>query len=111
MNWDMLIYAGLAAAAAGFMTAFAVFIELKIPETAAFLSGRSRRKGADRIRKREAVRRASSVPDAETEQGGHFILRRRILSAWPEGISDTENESGNGQNRRTEPLTERTEDV
>ena len=111
MNWEMLIYAGLAAAAAGFMTALAVFIELKIPETAAFLSGSRREEGEDRIRKREAALRNAAVPEAKTEKSSHFVVRRRIISVWPEGISDTENDSGNGQNRRTEPLTDRTEDL
>ena len=66
MNWDSLIYAGTAAAAAGFSTALAVFIELKISETAAYLSGRERRK----------------------EEQKQFIIKKEIIAFWPDGVRE-----------------------
>ena len=107
MNWNTLIYAGMAAAAAGFMTALAVFIELKIPETAVYLLGTRQKKETALIREREAELRDETAgkPEQEKTKETLFAVQRRIISVWPEGISDTETDGRRGPERRTAPLS------
>ena len=85
MNWDSLIYAGTAAAAAGFSTALAVFIELKISETAAYLSGRERRKEEQRIREEEQKLRKGEQKALEEKI---FVIKKEIIAFWPDGVRE-----------------------
>ena len=90
MNWDILINAGTAAAAAGFMASLTLFIELKIPEAAACL----RRKR----RKRTASRMVPGIPEespAPAQGREHFAIRRTVIAVWPEGPREwTESDTG-----------------
>jgi len=90
MNWDILINAGTAAAAAGFMASLTLFIELKIPEAAACLRRKRRRRTAPGMLPEIAEESPAPAPER-----GHFVIRRTILAVWPEGPREwTESEPG-----------------
>ena len=89
MNWDSLIYAGTAAAAAGFSTALAVFIDLKISETAAYLSGRERRKEEQRIREEQLKKDLQHAAElAGTLNENHLRTVRDVSSLLGENAAE-----------------------
>ena len=83
MNWEILIYAGMAAAGAGLMTAGILFVELEIPAAAAVLSGRAQRKEVERIREH------GRNPEKDTDPVRFHVCRRVLISFCddpPEGV-------------------------
>ena len=81
MNWEILIYAGMAAAGAGLMTAGILYVELEIPAAAAVLSGRAKQREVEKIRERgrNAEKNCAHVS---------FQIQRRVLLSFAEETSE-----------------------
>ena len=96
MNWEILIYAGMAAAGAGLMTAGILYVELEIPAAAAVLSGRAKQREVEKIREQGRNAERNCVPVS-------FRIERRVLISFAEETAE-ETPAVPDAEHRTKPL-------
>ncbi len=96
MNWEILIYAGMAAAGAGLMTAGILYVELEIHAAAAVLSGRAKQREVEKIREQGRNAEKNCAPVC-------FQIQRRVLLSFSEEIPE-EIPAVSETEHRTKPL-------